>query len=236
MTDKPGPSAPPGREQMVVILTRRSRWAGLAMAVLVVAGATLTAHADSSGAVPVKRACPDSPSPGTVTCLALVRTDVVAQRGTQPQSAPAGLGATAIRDAYRLPTATGGKGQIAAVINVFDDPKAEADLAVYRAQYGLPPCTTANGCFRKVNADGGTRPPRADTGWAEEISLDLDMLSAACPNCRILLVEADQPSIAALGRGVDTAVRLGAKYISNSYGGAEAATAAPADYRHFDHL
>ncbi|HEY0542950.1 MAG TPA: S8 family serine peptidase [Actinoallomurus sp.] len=194
-----------------------------------------SAGTDPLAAVPVKRACPDPARPGQVTCLALVRTDVTPQHGVQPQGRPSGLGATDLRDAYRLPTASGGAGQTVAIINVFDDPKAESDLAVYRAQYGLPACTTANGCFRKVNAQGGTTLPRADTGWAEEMSLDLDMVSAACPLCHILLVEADQPSIATLGVGVDTAVRLGAKYISNSYGGPEEATTSAADFRHFDH-
>jgi hypothetical protein len=228
---------------MVFIVTRRARRVGIAvLAALALVSAPARADvgsvdtgADPLAAVPVKRACPDTSQPGMVTCLALVRTDVKPLHGVQPQHAPAGLGATDLRDAYRLPTATAGKGQTVAIINVYDDPKAESDLAVYRAQYGLPPCTTANGCFRKVNADGGTRLPRADPSWAEEMSLDLDMVSATCPNCKILLVEADQPSIPALGKGVDTAVRLGAKYISNSYGGPEAASASASDFQHFDH-
>jgi hypothetical protein len=226
-------------------LARRLRRAGLAVLVaFALASAptsTVPASAGAVGggtdplaAVPVKRACPDPARAGLVTCLALVRTDVLPQHGVQPQGKPTGLGAIDLRDAYKLPT-SGGQGQTIAIINVFDDPKAESDLAVYRAQYGLPPCTTANGCFRKVNATGGTTLPPPDTGWAEEESLDLDMVSAACPNCRILLVEADQPSISSLGTGVDTAVRLGAKYISNSYGGPEEASAKAADFTHFDH-
>ncbi|MGI5224245.1 S8 family serine peptidase [Actinoallomurus sp. CA-142502] len=221
------------------ILTRRAGLAVLAaiafVSVPVRGVGSADAGVDPLAGLPVKRACPDTSKPGMVTCLALVRTDVTPQHGIQPQHAPTGLGARELRDAYRLPTATAGKGQTVAIINVFDDPKAESDLAVYRAQYGLPPCTTANGCFRKVNADGSTRLPHADTSWAEEMSLDLDMVSAACPNCRILLVEADEPSIPGLGQGVDTAVRLGAKYISNSYGGAESASAAASDFQHFDH-
>jgi hypothetical protein len=213
--------------------------AALAVFVLVVpvsaSAGSLGAGTDPLAAVPVKRACPEAAQPGQVTCLALVRTDVTPQHGILPQTKPTGLGATDLRDAYRLPTATAGKGQTVAIINVFDDPKAESDLAVYRAQYGLPPCTTANGCFKKVNASGGSTLPRADSGWAEEESLDLDMVSAACPNCHILLVEADQPSISALGIGVDTAVRLGAKFISNSYGGPEHAVTSAADRHHFDH-
>jgi hypothetical protein len=222
---------------------RRIGRAGLAgLAAFVLAAAPVLSVSVSSAAgppagPPVKRACPDlgGRSHMQVTCLALIRTDVRPQQGVQPLAKPKGLGATDIRDAYRLPTGSAGRGATVAIINVFDDPKAEADLAVYRAQYGLPPCTTANGCFRKVNATGGTTLPRADTGWAEEISLDLDMVSAACPLCHILLVEADQASLEALGTGVDTAVRLGARYVSNSYGSAEDYVKNAAEVRHFDH-
>lgn len=218
-------------------LVRRMRCAGVAAlaAFVLVVPVSASAGTDPLAAVPVQRACPDRPQPGQVTCLALVRTDVTPQHGVLPQKKPTGLGAIDLRDAYHLPTATGGKGQTVAIIDVYDDPKAESDLAVYRKQYGLPPCTTANGCFRKVNATGGSTLPRPDSGWAEEESLDLDMVSAACPNCHILLVEADQPSIAALGTGVDTAVRLGARFISNSYGGAEHSVTSAADMGHFDH-
>ncbi|WP_344319828.1 S53 family peptidase, partial [Actinocatenispora thailandica] len=100
----------------------------------------------------------------------------------------------------------------------YDDPNAEADLAVYRQQYGLPACTSASGCFSKVDQTGGTTYPAPDAGWAGEISLDLDMVSAAAPNANILLVEADSASFEDLGTSVNTAVELGAKYVSNSYG------------------
>jgi subtilase family serine protease len=120
-------------------------------------------------------------------------------------------------------------------VDAYDDPKAESDLAVYRSTYGLPPCTTANGCFRKVNQAGATSPlPAHDFGWAEEISLDLDAVSAACPDCRILLVEANSPEDGPLMTAVDTAVSLGAVAVSNSYGGAEAATQLTSD-AHLNH-
>ena len=75
----------------------------------------------------------------------------------------------------------------------------EADLGVYRATFGLPPCTIANGCFRKEDQRGGNRFPAPDAGWSQEISLDLDMVSAACRTCHILLVEADSPDMPSLG-------------------------------------
>ena len=108
-----------------------------------------------------------------------------------------------------------------ALVEAFDDPTAEADLAVYRATYGLPACTTANGCFTKVNQEGQQgNYPQSDsfTGWAVETSLDLDMVSAICPHCHILLVEGNSTSDADLAAAADTAASLGATEISNSYG------------------
>jgi subtilase family serine protease len=109
-----------------------------------------------------------------------------------------------------------------AIVDAFDDPNAEANLGVYRSNNGLSACTTANGCFKKVNQNGvqGNYPP-ADVNWAEEISLDVDMVSAVCPNCHILLVEANDNSFANLGAAVNEAAALGANEISNSYGGSE---------------
>jgi subtilase family serine protease len=146
---------------------------------------------------------------------------------------PDGYGPADLRAAYHLPAA-GGADQTVAVVDAGDDPTAEADLAVYRQTYGLPPCTTADGCFRKVGQDGRADPLPQDWGWALETSLDLDMVSAACPQCRILLVESDDPSISALATAVDTAVALGADEVSNSYGSPEATgvDAFRADYAH----
>jgi N-acetylneuraminic acid mutarotase len=158
------------------------------------------------------------PKPGEFGCFALRRTDVPATKGlTAATLTPSGYGAGDLRGAYGLP-ADGGAGQTIAIVDAFDDPNAEQDLAVYRAQYGLPACTTANGCFTKVSQRGGTDLPAADTNWAGEISLDLDMVSAAAPNAHILLVEGDSAGFADLGASVNEAVALGAKYVSNSYG------------------
>ncbi len=133
---------------------------------------------------------------------------------------PTGYGPSQIRAAYKL-TGTSARGRTVAVVDAYDDPRAEADLAVYRRTFGLPDCTAANGCLRTVNQRGASSPrPAVDYGWAEEISLDLDAVSATCPDCHILLVEADSPSPAALMAAVDTAVRLGASAVSNSYGAA----------------
>jgi len=145
-----------------------------------------------------------------------------------------GLTPANLQSAYSLPSMTRGKGQTVAIVDAFDDPQAEHDLAVYRATFHLPACTTRNGCFRKVNEWGGTGRPRTDSGWSGEIALDLDMVSAVCPLCHILLVEASSASLLDLGKGVDTAVKLGATVVSNSYGVTEDATARRYAV-HYDH-
>jgi hypothetical protein len=126
-----------------------------------------------------------------------------------------------LRSAYGLSSESAGSGQTVAIVDAYDDPSAESDLGVYRTRYGLPACTTANGCFKKVNQTGGTSYPKAEPGWAVEISLDLDMVSAACPNCHIMLVEASNNSDSNLDTAEDEAVTLGATEISNSWAGPE---------------
>src|SRR4029079_9344694 len=109
--------------------------------------------------------------------------------------------------------------------------------ADYRSHYGLPPCTSASGCFRKVNQTGGTPPmPPPGADWGPEISLHLDVVSAFCPNCHILLVEANTNLNTDLYTAVDTAAALGANAISNSYGGDESssATSTNAPFNHPD--
>jgi subtilase family serine protease len=130
---------------------------------------------------------------------------------------PNGLGPADFQDAYNLPSSDHGSGMTVALIDAYHDPNAEADLAVYRSTYGLPACTSKNGCFKQVDANGGTNWPRTNTGWAVETSLDVDMVSAICPNCNILLVEAYGGWIGGLGKAVNTAVKLGADAVSNSY-------------------
>jgi subtilase family serine protease len=153
--------------------------------------------------------------------------------GVKPNaSTPSGYFPADLQSAYNLPSATAGHGQTVAIVDAFDDPSAEADLGVYRSQFGLPACTTANGCFRKVAQNGSTSFPRKNGGWAQEISLDLDMVSAICPNCHILLVEAKSATIANLGASVNEAAALGATEISNSYGGSDASDSSAPFYNH----
>jgi subtilase family serine protease len=150
-------------------------------------------------------------------------------------NAPEGLGPKDLQNAYELPSISAGKGQTVAIIDAYDDPQAEADLAVYRSTFGLPACTIANGCFKKVDEHGGKHYPAADESWAGEIALDLDMVSAVCPECHILLVEANGASFPDLGGSIDSAVRLGANIVSNSYGSAEDAPTAQSAAHYYDH-
>jgi subtilase family serine protease len=151
---------------------------------------------------------------------------------TPNASTPSGYFPADLQSAYKLPSSTAGSGQTVGIVDAFDDPSAEADLGVYRAQFGLPACTTANGCFRKVAQNGSQNYPRRNGGWAQEISLDLDMVSAICPKCHILLVEAKSATIANLGAAVNEAAALGATEISNSYGGSDATDASAPFYNH----
>jgi subtilase family serine protease len=179
------------------------------------------------------------PAANHASCLALLRAHQVKLSDGTVQAAPAattpsGYGPADLASAYKLPTTTAGSGQTVAIVDAFNDPTAANDLAVYRAQYGLPACTVASGCFRQVNQSGGSTLPATDTGWAQEESLDLDMVSAVCPNCKIILVEASSASLADLATAENTAASLGATEITNSYGGSESSseTSSNAAYNH----
>ena len=115
---------------------------------------------------------------------------------------------------------TGGTTDTVAIVDAFDDPTAESDLRTYRSTYGLGYCTTANGCFHKVGQTGtSTVPTTTNSGWRQETSLDLDAVSAVCPRCQILLVEANSDSFSDLEAAMQTAANLGADQISASWGG-----------------
>ena len=171
--------------------------------------AATTVQIQRYGRVYARSACDRVVAPRFAQCHAKVVTDA---RGTdfdgKPNLArnvtPSGLSPQDLHSAYSLggfPSSTiVPSGPTIAIVDAFGYSRAETDLAVYRAQYGLPPCTTANGCFRKVDQNGGTKYPRDDTGWSQEAALDLDMVSASCPTCRIVLVQAANNSLANLGR------------------------------------
>jgi len=196
-----------------------------------------SASAGLRPAVSWHRACALPTHVGQMACGALRVLNVterVNARGVTPDATPSGYGPSDLLSAYNLP-ANGGAGETVAIVDAYNDPNAEADMGIYRSQFGLPACTTANGCFRKVNQTGGTSYPRNNTGWAGEISLDLDMVSAIAPDAHIILVEATSSTIANLGTSVNEAVSLGAKFVSNSYGGSESSSDTSYDTRYYNH-
>lgn len=207
------------------------QWFAVAFAVVLAIGGIGVSHAtpmqiERSGNIYHRAVCGRIAPAGSAVCHAHVVTDArgVIVQGKKATAdlltAPAGYGPSSLRSAYKV-FASGSSSSTIAIVDAYGYPSAERDLGIYRSQFGLPACTTSNGCFRKINESGGTYYPYADTGWDQEQALDLDMVSAMCPNCHILLVQASSASYGDLATAVNTAARFGAHAISNSYGGGE---------------
>jgi PKD domain-containing protein len=230
----------------------RARNIATALAVVAAAAsfapvAAQATKAGETGYARIERACP-APHAGEATCFALARHRVAASEAGTPgvhpfalrtgaaSAGPAGgLTPAQLASAYGDDPSTGGNGQTVAIVDAFDDPNIEADLAAFDTEYKLAACSEANKCFKKVGQTGLTTAlPAADKeGWSVEISLDVEAVHATCPGCKVLLVEANSPSFTNLAEATNKAVELGATEISNSYGGAEAnAPAVEAAYNH----
>lgn len=160
---------------------------------------------------------------GFARCLAWLRTDI---QGEVRPNTPAGYAPSDLQTAYGLTSysKSGGGGQTVAIVDAYDDANAESDLNVYRAKFGLPACTVANGCFTKQSFTSQT-----NAGWAGEESVDVDMVSAICPNCKILLIEAASTSLADLSSAESYAIAH-ADYVTNSWGGDEGSTTYDSDF------
>lgn len=164
------------------------------------------------------------PSKGNFGCLSRVKTD---EAGITPATSlsPVGYGPMQFHTAYDLPFASSNPATIA-IVDAYDHPSIKADLDIYNQTFGLPffpNCSNKikTGCFSKVNQTGSTKYPKVDSGWSLEIALDVETAHQICPNCKLILVEANSNSYRDLMTAVDTARKLGAKVISNSYGSAE---------------
>ena len=181
-------------------------------------GLTATASAAPSPKLHPERVCKSVAAQGEATCHSFKMVD---SKGVAPMAAtpPSGaLDPAELKDAYKL-TGLASGGRTVAIVDAYGYTNLERDLATYRSYWGLPACTTANGCLRIINQNGGSSLPRMDIGWAQEQALDVDAVSAACPDCRILVVQASSASFANLGTAVNTAARQpGVVAISNSYG------------------
>jgi hypothetical protein len=185
--------------------------------------------------------CP-APAVGQISCAALITPGHEAMTNAAVAAAgslPPGYGPVSLRDAYGLEASarTGGVGQTVAVVTAFDDASAQTDLATYRSEYGLPACGT--GCFTKVNETGGTSyPPAGAEGWSLATAEAVDVISAVCPNCHVLLVEADSSDFADLGTAENEAVTLGANFVTNTWYTPEATAGTGEsgyDTAYFDH-
>jgi len=191
---------------------------------------------DTGSALPgnVATVCGVVSQMGQARCLAQQNLDILPVPNAQADPLTIkGYQPKDLQAAYHLPASQ--SGQTVAVVDAYDNPAAEADLAIYRATFGLPACTSTNGCFQKVNQLGQPANfPAANTTWGKEIALDLEMVSAACPHCRIILVEANSASVDDLGASVDRAVALGAHVVSNSYAASEW-SGEVAEEQHYNH-
>jgi subtilase family serine protease len=191
---------------------------------LILVASVLAAPAGAVNAHAAARAICPAPVTGHAHCHAFVVTD----RNGNPAAtlAPTGYGPAEFHGAYALPN-TAPNPQTIAIVDAYDDPTAKSDLDVFDSTLGLPPFPTCGGsvttsCFQKVNQNGNASPlPRKNSGWALEISLDVQVAHEICQNCKILLVEARSNSFSNLATAVNTAAAKGATVISNSYGGSD---------------
>ncbi len=191
-----------------------------------------------------RRLCP-APRRHAASCLVLALVPSSAPALGQPYAPASGAAATGpaggltpadLSKSYGYAGSVGGGEQTVGIVDAYDDPNIENDLATFDLNYGLPACTQGNGCLLKVGQTGSSSAlPAADkTGWTVEIALDVETVHSTCPNCRILLVEANSEAFADLASAVNEAVTLGATEVSNSYGGLETelASAERSAYEH----
>ena len=193
-------------------------------------------------AIPIYSPSP-TPTPGLLSGIVGAVTDLTCGvtagvtchvlSGVGPQGLPAGTAVASLpglhpadlQSAYRLPSASAGSGQTIGIVVAYDDPSLEADLGVYRAKFGLPACTTSDGCFTKVGSGGLLGALLGgNQAWGQEASIDTQIASAVCPKCKLVVVEAASDASAALLAAARTAVAHGATVVSNSYSMNESAS------------
>lgn len=142
---------------------------------------------------------------------------VIIRSGFSPDT-PSGWAPADLQSAYNLPSAAKGRGQIVAIVDAYDNPQVAKDLATYRSTFKL-----SKAIFTKYNQEGQTSNyPARDESWGIQIDLDVEMVSASCPNCKIYLVEANSSAWSDLEAAQAEAVTLGAHIVSNSFNGAGA--------------
>jgi subtilase family serine protease len=180
------------------------------------AAAALPALAAASGGMSAGGAGPAAPAAATDTG---VEPMLFVSPAANPHNAIAGYSPAQIRHAYGFDQLSQtGAGQTIAIVDAFDAPKIASDLDTFSGQFGLPKTTDGVFTFTKAYAQGSK--PAVNTGWAQEISLDVEWAHAIAPRANILLVETASNSYANLLAGVDYAVSHGAHVVSMSWGGA----------------
>ncbi len=205
------------------------------------------AHSNAHG-LTSRRVCATA-GVGHASCDARVvttRTGKPFNARTKPGETPAGYHPADLDSAYKLPTSASNPSTIA-LVDAYNQPDAVTDINAYRSEFGLPAastCTVVSGkihspggpCFVQTNQSGSTTGlPSNNASWGLEESLDIEMASAICPNCNIVLVEATSNSFANLGIAVNEAVSLGALEISNSYGGGDSSSDGTYDTAYYKH-
>ncbi len=208
-------------------LGQRASRALLAAAAAMAGFALLGTPAASAATVP-ESVCPPAPA-GYARCQA----EILVNAATGAVAHPADVGAAApqtgspawLQWAYDLeglsaqgPSST----DTVAVVDPYGYNSAESDLAYFRSTFGLPACTTANGCFEKLNQSGQqssypAEPTGGNAGWITETALDLDTVSAICPACHLLLVQANSSADPNLAAAELTAAAQSPQQITNSW-------------------
>jgi hypothetical protein len=140
-------------------------------------------------------------------------------------SGPTGYTPAQIRAAYGFDSisfsggavAADGTGTTIAIVDAYDDPNIASDLHQFDVQFGL-----SDPVLTKVNQNGGSSLPKANSGWATEIALDVEWAHAIAPGANILLVEAANSSLENLMAAVNYARQVpGVNVVSMSWGGDE---------------
>ena len=214
---------------------RLSVRAAVAVAVIAAGGTVAVAAAAPAGAAGftghyavTRSLCAQPSDPAQFRCFAMERVPVAAgTRGAYKVALGHGhIGGYSPNDlakAYGY-NANASVSQTVGIVDWYDDPYVARDLNTFDQAYGLPVETSRS--FRKVNQSGHASPlPRASRD-STETALDVQAVRAVCHKCRILLVEANNPSSSDLAAAENTAVRLGANEVSNSFGGAESGATA----------
>src|SRR5947209_2403289 len=143
-------------------------------------GAAVAAPSGNAVTHANNRVCAASPA-GVAACTAVRRDTYVNGKPAPAGTAgPTGFNPADLQAAYNLPSSTAGSGRTVAIVDAYDLPTAAADVATYRAQFGLPALNAGGPTFTKMNQTGGSTPPAANASWGQEIALDLDMVSAIC--------------------------------------------------------